>query len=1150
MSPCGTRFGIASLTYSLRVSLLLPIALLVLAPARSPAQPFSLICMPDPQFYTNSNHASLYDLYNRQARWIRDNKTAYNIKHVIWLGDLTNDNTATQWTTANAAYSILDTAAISYAVVPGNHDYRTNNSDSWVGACLRDLSNFNGKVGPSRFSGKSWYGGNMGNTTDHNENNFTFFSAGGINFLVVGLEYAPRKEVLTWANNLIGQYPNHRVIIFTHAYTGVNGVYVNGAGSATGTVGAEGADIFAECASRHSNVFMVVCGHVTESKVNTKIGVCGNTVYEMLVDYQGEQVKGTGDNLGNGWLRILKFDPSTNKINASTITAAPGDSTIFTNGTNAFYNGPYGTSPTAVDHLFSLNFNFAPPAEPYTYLNDCVEFHDMTVNGTGGGDQQDPDIAEADNGDWASVWEDDHDANGVWQIYTRGFDSDGNVRFAESIVNSGTASCTNPAIAMAADGRFVVAWQSASTAIKVRAYNANGTAAGTEQTVKSVSSPGVLNNPDVAIDDAGNFVVCWSDDADGNGSYQVHARGYAFNYTQRFAEKTINTIAQGQQRNPVIAMAGNGDYTVAWEDDQDADGRYEVSARGFFANEAQRFAQLTVNSPTTGQQTDPDVGMDDSGRSVIVWEDDTDLNNSYQIKARGLGATGAEIFSERTVNVNAGGNQINPAISMDSLGNSYIAWQDDGVTGGQGYQMMTNEFNIAGTRIFASDVEANSTNNVTHNFGSPSRNNPAITAHKSGRYVVAWADDQDGNGSFQVLARGVPGTARSLVVKAINGSVSRTPNDVFYGPNVSVTLTATANSGYSFSNWAGDVPVGSETLNPLTITMSADKNLTAQFVAAGPPSAPSSLTATAASSSQINLAWVDNSGNETNFVVSRATASAGPFTDIATLGTNVTSYNNTGLAASTTYYYAVRATNASGSSANSNIASATTLSAIPAAPSGLTATAVSVSQINLAWTDNSTNESNFVVGRSTVSGGPYTDIATLAANTVSYSNTGLAANTRYYYVVRATSAAGSSANSASANALTWPADIIIDNNQSGFTASANWSTGTSAADKFGTDYRFRSTAAVSDTAKWTFTVPQTRSYDISAWWSQGTNRSTTAPYVLPDGTTVNKSQQANGGKWNLLATKSLTAGSANVQLSCWTTTGFVVVADGIKLTAK
>jgi hypothetical protein len=90
----------------------------------------------------------------------------------------------------------------------------------------------------------------------------------------------------------------------------------------------------------------------------------------------------------------------------------------------------------------------------------------------------------------------------------------------------------------------------------------------------------------------------------------------------------------------------------------------------------------------------------------------------------------------------------------------------------------------------------------------------------------------------------------------------------------------------------------------------------------------------------------------------------------------------------------------------------------PGTPSGLTATAVSGSQINLLWTDNATNETGFIVARTTVSGGPYTNLASLAANATSYANTGLPTNTTYYYVVRATNSYTASANSAQAGATT------------------------------------------------------------------------------------------------------------------------------------
>jgi hypothetical protein len=78
------------------------------------------------------------------------------------------------------------------------------------------------------------------------------------------------------------------------------------------------------------------------------------------------------------------------------------------------------------------------------------------------------------------------------------------------------------------------------------------------------------------------------------------------------------------------------------------------------------------------------------------------------------------------------------------------------------------------------------------------------------------------------------------------------------------------------------------------------------------------------SSSQINLSWTDNSNNETGFKVERS-RNGWAFTQIAMRGTNVTTYANIGLAASTTYHYRVRAYNGGGNSDYSNVASATTL---------------------------------------------------------------------------------------------------------------------------------------------------------------------------------------------------------------------------------
>ncbi|MBP1750244.1 MAG: hypothetical protein H6Q52_2783, partial [Deltaproteobacteria bacterium] len=169
------------------------------------------------------------------------------------------------------------------------------------------------------------------------------------------------------------------------------------------------------------------------------------------------------------------------------------------------------------------------------------------------------------------------------------------------------------------------------------------------------------------------------------------------------------------------------------------------------------------------------------------------------------------------------------------------------------------------------------------------------------------------------------------------------------------------------------------------------------------------------SSSQINLSWTDNSTNEQGFKIERCQGSGCTnFGQIATVGANVTTYWNTGLTASTTYTYRVRAYNTAGDSGNSSPASATTqpAPAIPVAPSGLRLKAVSKSAIDLTWTDNSNNETGFEIERclgSTCAN--FAWIATVGANTKYYRNSGLSRNTTYRYRVRAYNAVGNSAYS-------------------------------------------------------------------------------------------------------------------------------------------
>jgi hypothetical protein len=96
------------------------------------------------------------------------------------------------------------------------------------------------------------------------------------------------------------------------------------------------------------------------------------------------------------------------------------------------------------------------------------------------------------------------------------------------------------------------------------------------------------------------------------------------------------------------------------------------------------------------------------------------------------------------------------------------------------------------------------------------------------------------------------------------------------------------------------------------------------FTQIAPPAAPLSLTATATASTRINLAWVDNSSNETGFKVERGTTASGPWSVLASPAANVSTFSDAAVVANSTYYYRVLAYNVAGNSAYTSVASATT----------------------------------------------------------------------------------------------------------------------------------------------------------------------------------------------------------------------------------
>jgi len=198
---------------------------------------------------------------------------------------------------------------------------------------------------------------------------------------------------------------------------------------------------------------------------------------------------------------------------------------------------------------------------------------------------------------------------------------------------------------------------------------------------------------------------------------------------------------------------------------------------------------------------------------------------------------------------------------------------------------------------------------------------------------------------------------------------------------------------------------------------------TARLLQAAPsvPTQPTVLTYFALTPTSAYLGWSDNSSNETGFIVERCTGTA-PFCDATpgawvartTTGANISTFNDTSLAPATAYSWRVSAFNSAGRSAYSNTLSLTTPGdpAPPAAPTGLTAQARRVknkAEVRLAWVDNATTETGYVIERCSGSGcTSFARVASRPANSTGYTDAAVARGTTYRYRVMATATAGNS----------------------------------------------------------------------------------------------------------------------------------------------
>ncbi|WP_123668678.1 metallophosphoesterase [Actinocorallia herbida] len=309
--------------------------------------------------------------YGKVVDWVTANKDTRKIAYAAHTGDIIENNIRKPATEAAQQQVVgefelssklmngLDVAGVPTGVIAGNHDNQSGTEDG-------PDAIYNKYYGPDRYqnAASGWkhatYGGPW--KEGDNQNHYDLFSAGGLDFVVVGLSYGVTRDEAEWADSIFKKYPERNGILLSHDYLAPS---TNPDGRGAGFSAPDGSMLYKTVVAQNPNVFLILAGHEHGVGTNVKrqVGAVGNDVVELLADYQFYTVSADrlglteiggydpADQLqfGASFLRLLQFDVDRSEMIVDTYSPLLNDFGASEFDTLHRYNGTEDNMVLPVD---------------------------------------------------------------------------------------------------------------------------------------------------------------------------------------------------------------------------------------------------------------------------------------------------------------------------------------------------------------------------------------------------------------------------------------------------------------------------------------------------------------------------------------------------------------------------------------------------------------------------------------------------------------------------------------------------------------------------------------------------------------------------------------------------------------------------------